>query len=128
MNRNNFINVLVIIGVGLVAYFLQSFLITELRFEMGAVYLFLTIATSLIYVGLAMLSKMEKFKDQIGFFYLGSIFLKVVLFAAIFQDSVMSINEMTNSEALSLLFPIFVFLFLEVYFIAKILNNPSQKT
>lgn len=128
MSKTNFVSVIVIIGTGIIAFILQGFMFADLRFNLQNVYLFLTAVTVFIYIGLALLSQMEKFKDQIGFFYLGTIFLKMVLFAAIFQDSIMSISEMTNNEAMSLLFPIFVFLFLEVYFIAKILNRSSQKT
>lgn len=128
MNKSTFLPVVVIFITGIVTYGLQSVLFTNLRFGLLEVYIFHTIATSIIYVASDLLSRTRKFEHQIGFLYLGTLFLKVAVFVGIFQDSIVSINEMTDKEVLSLLLPLFIFLFLEVYFISKILNRTVLKT
>ena len=123
MNKNILRSIVIFLITGVVAYFIQSLVFIDLRFGLIEVYLFHAIASSVIYVSLEILSRTQKFQRQIGFLYLGTLFIKVAIFAGIFNGSIMSINDMTNKEALSLLFPLFIFLFLEVYFVAKILNK-----
>lgn len=128
MSKNTLINIFVILFTGIIIYYIQTLIFTDLRFELQNVYLFFALATTIIYVSLTLLSKTPKFKDQLGFIYFATIFMKMGIFFAVFDSTIMSINAMTNTEALSLLLPIFIFLFLEVYFIAKILNKTTQKT
>lgn len=123
MNKNILRPIVIFLITGVVAYFIQSLVFIDLRFGLMEVYLFHAITSSVIYVSLEILSRTQKFQRQIGFLYLGTLFIKVAIFAGIFNGSIMSINDMTNKEALSLLFPLFIFLFLEVYFVAKILNK-----
>lgn len=128
MNKRTFLPVVIIFIAGFITYFLQSLMFADLRFDLMEVYLFHALASSSIYVILDLFSKTRKFGDQIGFLYLGTLFLKVAFFVGVFHDSIMSINEMTKKEGLSLLLPLFIFLFLEVFFVARILNRTALKT
>ena len=128
MSKTILFHIFIIFLTGILSFYIQSLIFTDIRFGLENVYLFHTLATTIIYVGLKLLSETHKFKDQIGFLYLATIFIKMGLFVGFFDGTIMSINSMTNTEALSLLTPLFIFLFLEVYFIAKILNKTVQKT
>lgn len=128
MIKTTLIHILIILGMGFVMFNIQRLALPDFQFNLRNVYIFHALATIVVYVTLKFLSKSPKLKDQIGFLYLGTIFLKTAIFIGLFKDTVMSDNSMTNFEGLSLLFPLFIFLFLEVYFIAKILNKMEQKT
>ncbi len=123
MSKSIPIHIFIILLIGVIVYYLQTFVFSNSRFGLENVYLFHVIASTVVYVALELLSKTQKFKNQIGFLYLGTIFFKVVLFVGIFNGTVMSVKSMTDKEIFSLLLPVFIFLFLEVYFISKILNK-----
>lgn len=96
-----------------------------LRFELKEVYVFFGVISFVLCLIFSFLQLVEKLKNQLGFIYLSTLVLKIFLFAVLFKNSVIDLPNLTKTESLSLLIPIFIFLIAEVYFIAKILQ---QKT
>lgn len=97
--------------------------VQNIRFSISGVYVFHTFFSFLLCSVLLALGKYEKWQSQLGFLYLGALILKVVLFSAIFSASLFGQEVLTQTEKLSLLIPVFIFLVPEVYFIAQILSK-----
>ncbi|WP_452230618.1 DUF6168 family protein [Lacinutrix sp. MEBiC02404] len=88
-----------------------------------SIYLFHFIVSLLICTGFAVLDTTKKWSQQLGFVYLFTFITKLMLFAVIFKNSVFKVESLSKIEGFNLLIPVFLFLFLEVYFIAKILSK-----
>ncbi|MDO6595914.1 DUF6168 family protein [Oceanihabitans sp. 2_MG-2023] len=88
-----------------------------------SVYLFHFIISLLICIGFAVLSESSKWDQQLGFVYMFTFITKLMLFAILFKNTVFKAGGLSKIEAFNLLIPVFLFLFLEVYFIAKILSK-----
>lgn len=95
----------------------------NIRFSLNGVYIFHTFFSFLLCSLLLALGKYEKWQSQLGFLYLGALICKVMLFSAIFSASLFGPEVLTQTEKLSLLIPVFIFLVPEVYFIARILKE-----
>lgn len=114
----------------LIAYNVHFYFTTNLNihhpFRVWDVYLFQAVASLLLVIAFELLASLTtKYKDQLGFIYLASIALKVMLFCILFREVLFSSVILSKSDSLSLLIPIFIFLFYEVFFIAKILNRST---
>jgi hypothetical protein len=96
---------------------------TPLRFSLFQIYVFHCIVSLIISIGILQLSNSVKWSAQLGFIYIFTFLFKFMLFAIAFKNSVFEIEKLTKIESLNLLIPVFLFLFLEVYFIVKILNK-----
>ncbi|WP_347373654.1 DUF6168 family protein [Aequorivita sp. Q41] len=112
----------------IVGYFVHYAILTyfqvEHPFTLWKIYLFQGIATLILCASFEVISqKSQKYKDQMGFLYLGAMVLKVVLFCGFFSSILFSSLVLSKLDSLSLLIPIFIFLFLEVVIIVKILNR-----
>jgi hypothetical protein len=68
-----------------------------------------------------MLSNTAKWKDQLGFIYIGALVFKLVFFSVLFSSFLFGDEPFTNTERVSMLLPVVIFLLPEVYFISKIL-------
>jgi len=77
----------------------------------------------LLCANLLFLSEKEKFRDQLGFLYLVSVGLKIVLFCIVFNKEIFTNVSFTQQESVNLLIPMIVTLVLEVFFISKLLKN-----
>jgi len=97
--------------------------INSLRFSLPAVYLFNSIFSFLLCVLFFFASKNEKYNDQLGFLYLVSFALKLIVFSIVFWKSILSIDSISKFESVSLLVSIGVFLIVEVIFISRILSK-----
>ncbi|WP_158840015.1 DUF6168 family protein [Polaribacter sp. L3A8] len=86
-------------------------------------YLFLAGFSILTCVNLLLLSTLPKISEQLGFIYLGMLMLKIILFSTVFYHPIIKQENLILTTKISLIAPIFVFLFLEVIFVVKILNN-----
>lgn len=96
----------------------------EHPFTLWKIYLFQCVATLAICASFELIAtKSPKYKDQLGFLYLGAMVFKVGIFSLFFSDILFSSLVLTRMDSLSLLIPIFLFLFLEVVIIVKILNR-----
>jgi hypothetical protein len=97
----------------------------SLRFKLIPVYVFFVLASFLICVVFKSFTYFEKTKEQLGFLYLFTLFIKIILFSIIFYKSIVVLKDISKIESFNLLIPLFIFLALEVTFVARILN---QKT
>ncbi len=120
------VNSIVIITIAFMAFFAHSEVLTRyhisIQYTLKPIYIFLSIATLIIYIVLDLLSQFKKFNGQIGFLYLATFMLKITCFAIIFYNSIIS-RELSKTDSLNLLIPVFIFLFVEVIFLSKILNR-----
>lgn len=94
-----------------------------LPFTLKKIYLFHLGFSLLICINLKWLSTVDNFFYQLGFVYLGAIFLKIILFLAIFYQPIFLKENRSQIANLSLIIPLFIFLLTEAIFIAKILNK-----
>ncbi len=126
MLKNNIIYAIVFALLGFLGFTIHNFYIEEhqisLSFSLLKVYVFFAVFSLIICLLLNFLSAVKKMKNQIGLFYLASIFLKLPIFGATFYNSVFKITLDIN-QRLSLVIPMMVFLVVEVFFIAKILSK-----
>lgn len=118
-------SLVLIIGLAIHSFILGNLEI-EHPFTLWKIYLFQSIATLVLCGSFEVISvKSIKFKDQLGFLYLAAMFLKIALFSLFFSDILFSSLVLSKTDSASLLIPIFLFLFLEVIIILKILNKNS---
>lgn len=119
----------IILGFGLLFFIVfgiqYNFLVSEssVRYNLFTTNLFFAISSGVICLTLLILETKEKFKPQLGFIYLPTLFIKGVLFFLIFQNTVFSIVDLTIEEKLHLIIPLFIFLTLEVIFVSKVINK-----
>lgn len=115
--------------VSLIGYYLHIFLFPKIAIEspvpLRQVYTFFTVFSLVVCSQLLALSKSEKYKDHLGFLYLVSIVLKMILFFIVFYKQIFNGEVFTNTEGINLLIPIILILYLEVFFIGKLLKNTS---
>lgn len=95
----------------------------KLSYSLLPIYVFHSAFSFFICTVLRVLSVNYKILQQLGFIYLISLILKIVTFSIVFNNYVFGDKDLTKNESLSMLIPIAIFLILEVYFIAKILNK-----
>ena len=94
-----------------------------LHFSLKKVYLFHLGFSMLICINFKLLSSVNKIVDQLGFIYLGTLLLKIVLFSIIFYQSIFTEEELSKISRISLLIPALIFLLTEAIFVSKILNK-----
>lgn len=114
----------------LTAYYLHAYVVqtSEIKtsFELRDVYLFQAIFSLIIVLTFELLATYTTpFKDQLGFLYLVSMAVKVLFFCIFFRQLLFSSISLSKSDSVSLLIPIFIFLFYEVLIIVKILNRTA---
>ena len=114
--------VLFFLGLYIQSYYVEKQSIT-LFFSLVKVYLFHFIFSLLVCGVFFILSSKEKLFQQLGFIYLGVLMLKIILFCGVFYNPIFTIEKLPKIDSISLLIPIALFLILEVFFIAKILNK-----
>ncbi len=116
--------------VSLIGFYFHTIVLSQLAdqspISLKEVYTFfggfsLLVCTTL----LLLLSNTEKFKDQLGFLYLVSVALKIILFCIVFSKYIFTASSFTNKETINLLIPMILILVLEVFFTSKLLNNSS---
>lgn len=95
----------------------------SVRFSFYDTSLFFAVASALICTHLKIFSGIKNLQSQLGFIYLPTLIIKGIFFYILFRKSVFYLEKLNTTERLSLLFPLFIFLALEVYFIIKILKQ-----
>lgn len=112
---------------GTTSYFLQISFLSELDPIFSTVlhkaYIFLYFFSLILTIIFKLVSKSDKFFEQLGFIYLGVLVFKIITFAVMFYPQLMGEKLMPQFYRASLLIPVFVFLFLEVFFISKIMRS-----
>lgn len=109
-----------------ISYSLQQFWLNnsldQQRLPLHSIYWFHFIASLFICMVFAFLAKTKKWQQQLGFVYMFSFVTKLMLFALVFQKTIFQLENLSKFESLNLLIPVFIFLFLEVFFLSKILS------
>lgn len=128
MAKNLVTYILVFASVGVLSYLLHNNFIEEknifLPFSLKKVYLFFVLFSLVICSLFKIGSVINKIKEQLGFIYLGTIIFKITVFAVIFYQSIFAI-DLASAQRIALIIPMAIFLFIEVFFVAKILNKTS---
>ena len=108
-------------------HFSQEYLLNQLntsvRFNLWDTNLFFAITSLVICIHIKFFSFKKSLQPQLGFIYLPTLFIKGVIFFIAFQSSIFNLDVLTTTERLNLLFPLLLFLGLEVYFVVKIILN-----
>ena len=94
-----------------------------LPFSLKKVYLFHLAFSLLICINFLVLSNVDKIFEQLGFIYLGTIVLKLLVFCITFYKSIFTEESLSFTARLSLLIPMVLFLLTEAFFVAKILKK-----
>jgi len=103
-------------------HFLNEFA-EKIRFNVLKIDAFFAVSSWIICLNFLYLERLPKLNQQLGYIYLPTLFIKGILFFLFFQDSIFKIETFQNAERLNLFIPLTLFLILEVYFIAKVLNR-----
>lgn len=94
-----------------------------LPFSLKKVYLFHLGFSLLVCTNFQLLSTVNKLSEQLGFIYLATLILKIILFSIIFYQPIFKEENLLQTARVSLLIPAIIFLLTEVIFVAKILNK-----
>ena len=112
------------IALAISALFVQKWYITNqnevLTYSLDSVYIFHFISFVFIIGSVELLSK--KLPDQVGYFYLASIFVKIGLFVLLFKDTIFSDSPMNFLERISIIIPFFMFLVFEAIYSGRLMN------
>lgn len=68
----------------------------------------------------------QKFKNQIGFLFMGGSFIKFIFFFLLFYPTYKSDGEMSSPEFAAFFVPYATALFLETYFTSKMLKSLEE--
>lgn len=122
---------LVILGLLIITYNVHFYLTAHFEiyhpYSLWPVYVYQAIASYVLVIVFELLASLTKeFKDQLGFLYLGSMAIKVLFFCVLFRDVIFFGPDLSKIDSVSLLLPIFIFIFYEVIVIVKILNRETQ--
>ena len=113
--------------VFIIGFSIHDFLIQKqqisLPFSLKKVYLFHLFFSLIICVNFLIFSNFNKFFEQLGFIYLGTILLKLTLFCFLFYPSIFTKEELALSSRMSLFIPVILFLITEATIVAKILKK-----
>ncbi len=120
----------VFLGCIVLAYVLHSYFLDRFQSDsilaLDRVYLFLGGFSAFLLFQLFILSKNKRFEDQLGFFYLAGVALKLILFSVVFNERIFSSESFTKEQSANLLIPIVLTLFFEVVILVKILKQKDQ--
>lgn len=112
-------------------YYVHEYILSKISihlfFSLKNVYIFHGTFSIIVCVSLLFASKIERFKDQLGFLYLGSVVLKIMAFGALFHTDFLGTRSLTSNEGVSLLVPIGLSLFFEVLLLTKTLKKIDLK-
>ncbi len=111
-----------------ISYFLHHYYLdntyTTFSFNLKSIYLFHSLGSLAVILTMEILFTTSlSFKDQLGFIYLGSTALKVVLFFIFFSEILLLSHSVSKSEKITLLIPLIIFMIYEVIMVVNILNR-----
>ncbi|WKK78827.2 DUF6168 family protein [Marivirga arenosa] len=95
-----------------------------LSYSLEAMYIFHFISFIVIAGSVELLSK--KLPDQVGYFYLASVFIKIGLFVLIFKNTLFSEEELNFPERISIIIPFFMFLVMEAIYSGRLMNTNDK--
>ncbi|WP_026776073.1 DUF6168 family protein [Polaribacter sp. Hel_I_88] len=127
MIKSIFLYIVTFSSLFMVSFFLHEYYLKAneliLPFSLKKVYIFHAGFSLLICVNFRLLANVDKIFSQLGFIYLGCLFLKMILFCVVFYKSLFNDIILTGIAKTSLILPMFIFLLTEAIFIARILNK-----
>ena len=127
MNKDVFRYLLVFTSMFLIGSSCHQLLVAHLglkfSFSIDKIYLFHAVFSALICLNLRVISTVDKLFLQLGFIYLSSLVLKLILFALFFHTPLFTVVSFSFAEKISLFLPLFIFLLTEAIFVLKILNQ-----
>jgi hypothetical protein len=127
MSKDIFRYIVVFVLLFLIGFYGHQFLLKYLElniiFSLEKVYLFHVFFSALICVNLRVFSTVDKLFPQLGFIYLSTLVLKLILFVSFFYNPLFTVDSFSLVEKASLFFPLFIFLLTEAVFVLKILNQ-----
>ena len=94
-----------------------------LPFSLKKVYLFHFGFSLLICSNFLIFSTVDKIFEQLGFIYLATIVLKLIIFCIIFYNPIFTVEDLSFDARFSLFIPMIIFLLTEVLFVTKILKK-----
>jgi len=92
----------------------------SLSYSLNSIYYFHFAAYLIIVLAVELLNK--KMPNQVGFFYLASVFIKIGFFMLLFKDVIFAENPMGFLERISIIIPFFMFLIFEAVYSGKLMN------
>lgn len=98
----------------------------KLSYSINAIYLFHFLAFLIIVVSVELLSK--RLPDQVGYFYLASVFVKIGLFVLVFKDTLFADSPMNFLERISIVIPFFMFLVFEAIYCGRLMNAVDNES
>ncbi|MGO4919895.1 DUF6168 family protein [Maribacter spongiicola] len=127
MLKNIILYIVVFTVVGATSYFLQDLAISVAPTYFGSVlikaYTFHYLFSLTLVIVFLIASKNNSFFDQLGFMYMGLLVFKIMVFAIVFYPYLLGELIMPQLYRALLLMPVLIFLFLEVFFISKIMQE-----
>lgn len=127
MIKNFIVYIIVFFILNVLSYNIHHYLLLDkginLGFSLEKIYLFHTIFSAIICVNFIVLSNVDKIFEQLGFIYLATIVLKLILFCVVFYNPIFTIENLSFSERISLFIPMIIFLLTETFFVVKILKK-----
>tara|TARA_R110002153_G_scaffold49884_4_gene140539 strand:- start:561 stop:911 length:351 start_codon:yes stop_codon:yes gene_type:complete len=113
--------------MGATSYFLQNFVLSTPPSYFGPLlikaYSFHYLFSLTLVIVFLIASKNKSFFEQLGFMYMGVLVFKIMVFAILFYPYLLGELIMPQIYRGMLLIPVIIFLFLEVFFISKIMGN-----
>ncbi|WP_416576692.1 DUF6168 family protein [Maribacter sp. HS] len=129
MLKNIILYIVVFTVVGATSFFLQDQLLSNAEPYfiplLKKAYTFHYVFSLVLVIIFFIAAKNNSFFQQLGFLYMAALVFKITLFAMIFYPYLLGERIMPQLYRGMLLIPILIFLFLEVFFIAKIMGNKS---
>ncbi|WP_416382016.1 DUF6168 family protein [Maribacter sp. BPC-D8] len=127
MLKNIILYIVVFTVVGATSYFLQDLVLSTAPTYFGPLlikaYTFHFLFSLTLVVIFLIASKNNSFFEQLGFMYMGVLVFKIMVFAILFYPYLLDELIMPQIYRGALLIPVLIFLFLEVFFISKIMRK-----
>ncbi|WP_420828574.1 DUF6168 family protein [Maribacter huludaoensis] len=127
MLKNITLYIVVFTVVGATSYFLQNLALLDPPTYLGPLlikaYTFHFLFSLTLVIIFLIASKNNSFFEQLGFIYMGVLVFKITIFAALFYPYLLGELIMPQIYRGGLLIPVIIFLFLEVFFISKIMRK-----
>ncbi|WP_435414045.1 DUF6168 family protein [Polaribacter aestuariivivens] len=127
MNKDIFKYILVFVLLFLIGFYTHHFLLEyfelNISFSLEKIYLFHAFFSAIICINLRFVSTVDKLFPQLGFIYLGTLLIKLILFCLFFYNPVFTVDSFSFNEKMALFIPLFIFLSTEAFFVLKILNK-----
>lgn len=121
---------ILMLGLATAIFFTQKWYLESieetLSYSINAIYLFHFLAYIVIVLSVELLSK--RLPDQVGYFYLASVFVKIGLFVLVFKDTLFADSPMNFLERISIVIPFFMFLVFEAIYCGRLMNAVDNES